>query len=237
MGLRAKTKGTLSLGRSSMTRSAWHLVLSVTVAGCGGSTASRQNATPEQPGPDAGAAVRDAEVETGRDAHSSISVGDCDGQPFDPAVEAGIAEALRGTTGAVDLGGITTLVADEAASLDGVQCLVGLEVLVATRGTISDLSPLRGLVSLESIVLSDNQITDLLPLNGHAALWGVYVERNRIATVEGLVLPGAHCNYTFALEGNPVAGSELSRFCDSGWVVTWGGYGDAAEEYCNLPCL
>jgi Leucine-rich repeat (LRR) protein len=177
-------------------------------------------------------------------ANKDTAIGDCNGgQPFaDPFVEAGVRDKLgkpRGPFTPEELAGVTELTADGAASLEGVQCLPGLKVLVATRGTISDLSPLEKLLNLGSVILDSNRIRSLLPLSGHYELYNIGVADNQITSLDGLVLGEPHCSF-FDIQNNPVGSTDVQPFCDLGWVVTWGVWVDAPREgveSCNELCL
>jgi Leucine-rich repeat (LRR) protein len=86
-----------------------------------------------------------------------------------------------------ELATITSLELTGLATLEGVQCLSGLQVLKATNGTLSDLSPV-GELSLHELDVNHNAITDLDPLGGYRlpTLQRLEVANNQVASLSAL---------------------------------------------------
>jgi Leucine-rich repeat (LRR) protein len=82
---------------------------------------------------------------------------------------------------------ITSLELTGLATLQGVQCLTGLQVLEATDGALSDLSPVSNL-SLRELDVDHNVIVDLGPLGGYRlpTLQRLDISNNQVAGLSAL---------------------------------------------------
>jgi len=156
----------------------------------------------------------------------------------DPVVRAGVLRALGRSTGAVSAEEallVTELVADGASSLDGIECLVNLRLLVAAQGRLSTLEPLAGLSRLERVTVLQNRIQSLSPLAGKPDLHSVAAADNLVEELTGLTLPPNPCS-ELDLIRNPVAAADVQSACAAGWWVAWGD-GSTTGDSCNSVCL
>ena len=93
----------------------------------------------------------------------------------DPALESALREALDLPTGPIawsDARGVTSLdlFRSDIQSLDGLECLIDLEVLYLRSNEIADLLPLAQLENLTNLNIEVNEVTDFAPLVENAAI-------------------------------------------------------------------
>jgi len=90
-------------------------------------------------------------------------------------------------------------------SLDGIECLVNVAMLVLEFNEISDLTPLGNLTNLEELWLSANHIADLGPLTGLANLEVLWFSHNEIVDLTALVdNPGIDAGDKISVTSNPL---------------------------------
>jgi len=158
----------------------------------------------------------------------------------DPQLEAAVQKELKLGDAPIPRSqaeALTTVSATGVASLAGIECLKKLQHLIATDGTIRDLSPVSALKSLTSVQLARNDIADLAPLSGLEALKKFGLISNHVTTLSGFTLPVLKTCAEIHLDRNPIDAAELADACARGWPVFWGGNDGAPGENCNLICL
>jgi hypothetical protein len=103
----------------------------------------------------------------------------------DPVLDAAVRRVLSEDVGDIthdDIWLFDTLELEGGvASLEGVECLTGLDFIKIQHAQISDLSPLAQLELLTFLGLSYNEITNLEPLRSLDTLTKLYVEGNPIS--------------------------------------------------------
>jgi hypothetical protein len=129
--------------------------------------------------------------------------------PIEPTIRDGVVVGLAFNT-------------DQVSDLAPVRALVRLEDLVCCgtaerRGSVADLSPLRGL-PLKTLCLLDNQVTDLSPLRGMRLKTLVFQRNNAIkdlTPLKGMPLEHLECAHTNVADLSPLKGMKLKRLsCD-----------------------
>ena len=166
----------------------------------------------------------------------------------DPLIEADIREqasVLFGKLTKENLAGVTVIGTEGASSLEGLQCMPWLEILLVYDGSISDISPLRELTSLYWVDLSNNQIRDISPMSRSVlpdrADTRYIFSGNPIESIDNFYLPEwkSGCSYLW-LENYPARASDkdivIDRFCALGWPVVWSSsLIDDSEFRCSVP--
>jgi internalin A len=158
----------------------------------------------------------------------------------DPQLEAAVRKALSLGDGPIlqsQAVALTTVSAEGVASLAGIECLTKLTHLIATDGTISDLSPVSALSELTSVQFARNDIADLSPLSGLQQLNHLGFISNHVTTLAGFTLPVLKTCSEFHLDRNPIEAAELTDACALGWPIFWGGNDGAPVQSCNSICL
>ena len=109
----------------------------------------------------------------------------------DPNLTAAVRAAISKPEGDIlpaDVAGLTSLAASERdiVSLDGIEQLIGLEVLKLDRNQVSDLSPLSDLTALDTLWLYDNEISDISALADLTELTFLDLSVNQIGDISPL---------------------------------------------------
>ena len=100
------------------------------------------------------------------------------------ALERRLGERAGETITQGDMAKMPGLYARDVSSLSGLEHAVNMTILLANRGTVSDLSPLSGLTAaLTPLALDDQSIANLSPLAGHTALEYLNVSSNLLSDI------------------------------------------------------
>jgi hypothetical protein len=136
----------------------------------------------------------------------------------DPNLEAGIRKDIGKPVGDIyesDLLGLTVLYAwyGDITDLNGLEYCTNLEWLYLRDSQIGDISPLSSLTSLAALDLSNNQISDISPLSGLISLTTLYLIDNQISDIEPLVdNPGLSSGDDVYLNGNPLSTASIDTY-------------------------
>ncbi len=156
--------------------------LTVLAIGCSGSDGDAGET-------DSGDTDADSDTET----DSSSDTGDlqiCEGNNVfpDPILEDIVRDAVQGDITADRLAQVKKIIGSNKGieRLEGLECLVNLEIARFNNNNISDLSPLAGLVQLQELWVENNSIEDLSPLSGLVALNQIWMNNNRVVDLTPL---------------------------------------------------
>jgi len=98
-------------------------------------------------------------------------------------------------------------------SIDGIQRMTRLSVLILSGNNISDISPLSEMTHLTTVNLSGNHITDLSALGSLKNLAWLIISNNQIADITPLL--GLTSLRNLYINGNPVSNDDVERLRDA----------------------
>ncbi len=135
----------------------------------------------------------DTDADSNIETDSSSDTDDpqtCEGNNVfpDPILEEIVRDTVQGDITADRLAQIKKIIGSNKGieRLDGLECLVNLEIARLSNNNISDLSPLTGLVHLQELWVEHNNIEDLSPLSGLSSLFRLWINGNRVVDVSPL---------------------------------------------------
>ena len=124
-------------------------------------------------------------------------------------LEAAIREKLEKPEGAItreDLASLNVFMAEkhEICDLSGLEHASNLDWLLLSRNQITNLAPLANLTNLSRLFLYNNQISDVTPLAGLGFLTKLYLFDNPIPEEQKAMLEAAlpSCKIYFSPEGD-----------------------------------